>query len=190
MRNSMGKPKATTPKVAPKAAAAVPSPVVVAVAVREVKNSRRSKAFTNFNEDEGILGLLDDVEDDVPVPFKKRKTSDSASKSKAKTNKSAVVYTPKSAKKGTPGKSKGRPKKAVLDDQEDENNFEQVKETPAKTPKGGAVPAGKKGKGGKGGVGSKKDASTPSTPAPPEKATPAKGKGSTTKANPGKKPYL
>ncbi len=34
------------------------------------------------------------------------------------------------------GKSKGRPKKAVLDEQEDEKNFEQVKETPAKTPKG------------------------------------------------------
>ncbi len=51
----MGKPKATTPKAAPKAAAAVPSPVVAAVAVREVKNSRRSKAFTNFNEDEGRI---------------------------------------------------------------------------------------------------------------------------------------
>ncbi len=42
----------------------------------------------------GILGLLDEVEDDVPVPFKKRKTSDSAGKNKA---------TPKSAKKATPG---------------------------------------------------------------------------------------
>ena len=42
----------------------------------------------------GILGLLDEVEDDVPVPFKKRKTSDSAGKNKA---------TPKSVKKATPG---------------------------------------------------------------------------------------
>ncbi len=49
----MGKPKAATPKAAPKAAA--PSPVVAAAAVAEVKNSRRSKAFTNFNEDEGKI---------------------------------------------------------------------------------------------------------------------------------------